>query len=61
MRTLDIYTRGWIKSDTRIVSTAVQEARCGVRVERAGAELGQVFDPARVRGIQRWLVRAGMP
>ena len=48
MRTLDIYTRVSHKSDKRILSTAGQEARCRERVERTGAELGQVFtDPAR--------------
>ena len=48
MRTLDIYPRVSHKSDKRILSTAGQEARCRERVERTGAELGQVFtDPAR--------------
>jgi site-specific DNA recombinase len=48
VRILDIYTRVSHKSDKRILSTAGQEARCRERVERTGAELGEVFtDPAR--------------
>ena len=48
MRTLDVYTRVSHKTDKRILSTAGQEARCRERVERTGAELGEVFtDPAR--------------